>query len=152
MDNYIINLDTLFIESVSKEKIKIYDKNGLYEVKKSMLKLLEESCNYYGSSFKGRCVGAKSMLNMNYKLPIIVDEVKEVILIPTSSIKNNNCIWICINNIEDYYKNNNEITIEFINQTKIDFKISYNILENQIFRGTMLLNRLKRRKNVIENR
>jgi competence protein ComK len=150
INEYYINEDTLILVPSSKNKTQIYDKEGIYEINTKLIDIVEKSCNYYGSSFLGRCVGSKSILNMNYKLPIIMDEVKEVIMIPTTSPNNNNCCWICLNNIEDYYKQNNKIIIEFSNKTTYEIDTSYYSLENQILRATLLLTKLRKRKNILK--
>lgn len=146
INEYFINEDTLILVPGNKNRTKIYDKEGIYEINTNILNIVEKSCNYYGSSFEGRCTGSKSILNMNYKLPIIIDEVKEVIMLPTSSPSNSNCYWICLNNIEDYYKKGDKIVIEFMNKTTFEFKISYYSIENQILRATLLLTKLRKRK------
>ena len=150
INEYFINEDTLILVPISKDVTQIYDKDGVYKTNSKAIDVIEKSCNYYGSSFLGRCVGSKSMLNMNYKLPIILDEVKEVIMIPTSSPNSNKCYWICLNNIEDYYKKGNKIVIEFSNKSIYEMDISYYTLENQILRATLLLNKLRKRKNCIK--
>lgn len=146
INEYYINEDTLILVPNTKGKTKIYDKEGVYNVNSNIMDVVEKSCNYYGSSYNGRCTGSKTILNMNYKLPIIVDSVKEVILIPTSSPNNNNCNWLCLNNIEDYYKKGNKIVIEFTNKITYELENSYYIVENQILRGTLLLTKLRKRK------
>lgn len=149
INKYFINEDTLILVPED-NKTKIYDKEGIYEINMKMKDIVEKSCNYYGSSFLGRCIGSKSILNMNYKLPIIIDEVKEVIMIPTTSPNNINCHWLCLNNIEDYYKKENKIVIEFSDKSTYEIENSYYSLENQIFRGTLLLTKLRKRKNNIK--
>ncbi len=147
IDEYYINEDTLLLVPVSKEKTKIYDINGTFYIKKNCFELVDESCQYYGSSYGGRYLGAKKMLDMEYKLPIIADEVKEVIMVPTCSPRQQSCIWMCLNNIENYIKFKNISKVKFTNGLNYDLTISYPSLENQILRGTLLLTRLKNRKN-----
>jgi len=147
INEYYINEDTLLLVPSSKNKTKIYDKEGIFEINNKISDVVEKSCNYYGSSFNGRCIGSKSILNMNYKLPIIMDSVKEIIMIPTSSPNSNDCYWLCLNNIEDYYKKNNKIVIEFSNKMTYEMNNSYYTVENQILRATLLLTKLRKRKN-----
>ena len=146
-DEYYINADTLLIMPLNKTKTKIYDITGIYIIKKSVFDIVENSCQYYGSSYSGRYIGAKKLLDMDYKLPIIVDEVKEIIIFPTCSPRSDNCYWICINNIDNYEKLKRSSRIKFINGSICELPISYNSLENQIMRATMLVMRLKRRKS-----
>lgn len=149
LNEYYINEDTLILVSNGK-RTKIFDKEGVYEINNKVLDVLENSCKYYGSSFKGRCEGSKSILNMNYKLPIIMDCVKEVIMVPTSSPNNTDCYWLCLNNIEDYYKKGNKTIVEFSNKMTYEIENSYYTVENQILRATLLLTRLRKRKNTMK--
>ena len=146
-DEYYINDDTLLIVPFGKNKSKIYDINGTYIVKKSVFEIVNISCQYYGSSYSGRYIGAKNLLDMDYKLPIIVDEVKETVIFPTCSPKSDSCCWLCVNNIDNYEKLKKNSKVKFVNGLTCELKISLNSLENQIMRATMLLMRLKRRKN-----
>lgn len=146
IDEYFINEDTLLLIPKDKKTTKIFDINGEYLIKKNIFSLVDESCQYYGSSYNGRYVSAKKTLDMDYKLPIIIDEVKEVVLFPTCSPKLNKCMWICVNNVENYSKIKKKSTIKFINGKTYEVDITLNVLENQILRATLLLMKLKKRK------
>ncbi len=146
IDEYFINEDTLLLIPKDKKTTKIFDINGEYLIKKNIFALVDESCQYYGSSYNGRYVSAKKTLDMDYKLPIIIDEVKEVVLFPTCSPKLNKCMWICVNNVENYSKSKKKSTIKFINGKTYEVDITLNVLENQILRATLLLMKLKKRK------
>ena len=117
------------------------------EEKETDTEIVDESCQYYGSSYSGRYVGAKKLLDMDYKLPIIMDEVKEIVMFPTCSPKLDVCCWICVNNIENYQKYKNNSIIKFTNGMTYEINVSFNSLENQIMRATMLLMKLKKRKS-----
>ena len=147
IEEYFINEDTLILLPKDKRTTKILDINGEYTIKKNIFDVEDESCQYYGSNYNGRYVSAKKTLDMDYKLPIIIDEVKEVVLFPTCSPRLNNCIWICVNNVENYTKNKKNSIIKFTNGTTYEISISINTLENQILRATMLLMKLKKRKS-----
>ena len=146
VEEYFINEDTLLLIPKDKRTTKIFDINGEYVIKKNIFDLVEESCQYYGSSYNGRYVSAKKTLDMDYKLPIIIDEVKEVVLFPTCSPKLSKCMWICVNNVENYSKNKKKSVIKFINGKSYEVDITLNVLENQIMRATLLLMKLKKRK------
>lgn len=147
VEEYYINEDTLLLVPCGKNRTKIYDVNGTYYIKKPIFEVVDESCQYYGSSYGGRYIGAKKLLEMEYKLPIILDEVKEVVVFPTCSPRQKNCMWININNIENYNKFKNNSTIKFTNGFSYELNISVNCLENQILRATLLMMKLKKRKS-----
>ena len=146
VEEYYVTSDTLLLVSFGKNKTKIYDVNGNSVIKKTPFEIIDESCQYYGSSYSGRYEGAKKLLDMDYKLPIIMDEVKEVVMFPTCSPKSDDCCWICVNNIENYEKYKKNSIIKFINGMTYEVNVSFNSLENQIMRATMLLMKLKKRK------
>lgn len=147
IEEYFISEDTLMLLPLNKNETKILDISGEYIIKKNIFEVVDESCQYYGSTYNGRYISAKKTLEMDYKLPIIIDEVKEVVLFPTCSPKLENCIWICVNNVENYIKNNKVSVIKFTNGVIGELNISINTLENQILRATMLLMKLKKRKS-----
>ena len=147
IEEYFISEDTLMLLPLSKNETKILDISGEYIIEKNIFEVVDESCQYYGSTYNGRYISAKKTLEMDYKLPIIIDEVKEVVLFPTCSPKLENCIWICVNNVENYIKNNKVSVIKFTNGVSSELNISINTLENQILRATMLLMKLKKRKS-----
>jgi len=147
VEEYYVNEDTLLLVPCGKNRSKIYDITGIYYIKKSVFEIIEDSCQYYGSSYGGRYVGAKKLLEMEYKLPIILDEVQEVIMFPTCSPRQKDCIWICLNNIENYDRFKKNSTIKFVNGFGYELNISFHCLENQILRATLLMSKLKKRKS-----
>jgi len=147
IEEYFINEDTLLIIPCGKNKSKVFDKNGNYYLKKSVYEIVDESCQYYGSSYGGRYIGAKKLLEMEYKLPIIIDEVQEVVIFPTCSPRQKDCMWICLNNVENYERFKKNSIVKFTNSFHYELNISHNCLENQILRATLLMSKLKKRKS-----
>ena len=82
MNNYEINEDTYAIISDDIGKTKIIEKNSDYIINNDAYKVMDESCKYYGSSYKGRLEAAKILLNCSYKLPILVEESSVLIFFP----------------------------------------------------------------------
>ena len=146
MDQYFINDDTLILIPLEKNITKIFETNNSFIIKKNIMDIVDESCQYFGSSYRGRYIGSKSLLKMDYKLPIIVEEMKEIIIFPTCSPRQDDCCWINLQNVENYEKHNQHTIVYFKNKVSSDLDISYGSFENQIFRSTMLLMTLKRRK------
>lgn len=146
MTEYFINEDTLLIIPQGETRTKIFELDDNYIIKKNSMEVIDESCQYFGSNYKGRYMGSKSLLKMEYKLPIIIEECKEIVIFPTCSPRQQNCCWVCLQNIENYRKNNKKTLVEFKNGIIIELDISYGSFENQVFRATMLLMTLKKRK------
>ena len=146
MNNYEINEDTLAIIPKNNNSTIVYEKYNNYIINQNIELILNNSCKYYGSSFEGRKIASSSILKINYKVPIIIEESSNMIFFPTSSMKKNNCSWISLNNIDRYERNYRGSKIYFNNGKTIIFPISYGILNNQILRSTRLCYLSKERK------
>ena len=109
-----------------------------YLINQRAYEIMENSCEYYGSSYKGRLSAAKKMLNSSYKIPIVIEESENIIFFPTKSSLLEDCCWINHNYIKKYYKVENKIRIVFTNGEEREFDISKLSLENQIYRSSML--------------
>lgn len=147
LDSYFINRATCAIIPIDKEVSEVYELNDSYIVDKSVKEIIDESCKYFGCSYKGRYEGSKKVLNMNYKLPIVVEEFHNLIFFPTSSPRFHECIWLSLNNISTYERQDKETKIIFNSEREMILDISYYSVENQIFRATMLESLLRKRRN-----
>ena len=86
MNNYEINEETYAIISQDIGKTEIIEKSNDYIIDNDAYKVMDESCKYYGSSYKGRLEAAKILLNCSYKLPILVEESSVLIFFPIRQI------------------------------------------------------------------
>ena len=146
MNSYEINEDTLAIIPKNNKITIVYEKYNNYIVKQNIKEILNNSCKYFGSTLDGRKIASSSLLNINYKVPIIIEESSNMVFFPTSSIKSNKCSWISLNNIDRFERNYRGSKIYFNNGNFIIFPISYGILNNQILRSSRLIYLLKERK------
>lgn len=147
LENYEINNETLAIVPLNDTQSKVFESNQSYVVNINVQNIINNSCKYFGSSFSGRCEGSKNLLGMSYKLPIIIEETKEIIFFPTSSPRFNKCSWISLKNIENYTETNNSVIVNFKQGQNVTFDLSIFSFENQVFRALRLETILKRRKN-----
>lgn len=85
MNFYEINEDTLAIIPVDSKNSKVIEGDNQYVVSKSAYNIMDESCQYYGSSYSGRVTAAKDILKCAYKTPILVEETRKLIFFPTKS-------------------------------------------------------------------
>lgn len=145
MKEYEINEDTLALIALN-DKTKVFEKSKTFTVHKEISEIMEESCQYFGSSLSGRQKGTENLIGISYKAPIIVEESKNIIFFPTTSPRLKNCNWISLNNLERYYTKNNKIVLEFKNKQKIMLNLSYGVIDNQILRATRLEAVLRGRK------
>lgn len=147
LENYYINKATCAVLPIEKNLSKVIEDKFIYYVQKSTTTIIDESCKYFGSSYKGRVDGSKRILNMNYKLPIIVEEINTVIFFPTSSPRFDDCIWLSLNNIKKYVKCESGSKVIFNTNVELELDISFYSLESQVFRATMLESLIRKRKN-----
>lgn len=146
MEDYEINSTTLAIVPLGINISKVYEEEEEYIINKSANGIIKDNCEFYGSSYEGRCIGTKSLTGIKSKCPIIIEESRNIIFFPTSSTRNKQSSWIALNKIKEINKNNFNSEILFKNNNKLDLDISINSLENQIVRATMLKSKLYERK------
>ena len=144
--DYEINSSTLAIIPIDKNTSKVYEEEDEYIVKKSSNSIIKENCEFYGSSYEGRCVGTKVLTGIKTKYPIIIEESRNIIFFPTTSSRTQQSTWIALNKIKKYNKLNNKSNIQFNNELKINLDISFYSLENQICRAIKLKSKLYERK------
>jgi competence protein ComK len=147
MNEYFINSGTCAIVPIGEELSKVIEIDNEYIINRSVKDIVNDSCKYFGSSYNGRFDGSKKILKMNYKLPIVIEETKNLIFFPTSSPRFDECTWISLNNVSNYEKNGKN-TIVYFKSRFLELNISYYSLENQIFRATMLDSILRKRKGI----
>lgn len=147
MENYEINEDTYAVIANSVGNSKVIEKECEYTVNNDAYKIMDESCQYYGSSYKGRLQAAKKILNCSYKLPILVEESSCLIFFPIKSSLADDCCWINLNSIKNVEKDGNGTKITFQNGQSITFDVSKLSLENQIYRSSRLESLIKKRIN-----
>lgn len=137
--NYEITYDTEMIIPVSNNESKVIEKDDEYIVEQNTLKILEHSCEYFGSSFEGRKEGTKKILGITHKSPIIIEESRKIIFFPTNSPERKDCAWINLEKIDKYYKVDKKTSsILFKCGKLVNLNISYGSLTNQILRATRL--------------
>ena len=59
MKDYEINSSTLAIVPLDDKVSKVYEEEDEYIVQKSANSIIKDNCQFYGSSYEGRCVGTK---------------------------------------------------------------------------------------------
>ena len=108
---------------------------------------MEDSCEYFGSTLEGRKKGTTKLTGLTHKVPIIVEESNSIIFFPTKSSRLNDCCWVSLNNLKNYYKSNDSIVLEFYDNQKVTLKnVSFGIINNQILRASRLDAVLRTRK------
>ncbi len=146
MKDYEINSSTLAIIPIDEETSRVYEEEEDYVVNKSSNSIIKDNCEFYGSSYEGRCIGTKKLTGIKTKYPIIIEESRNIIFFPTSSTRDKQSAWLAINKIKSFKKKDLISEIEFKNDKTLNVDISYYSLENQVIRATMLKSKLYDRK------
>ena len=151
MKDYEINDETLAIIPDDIWNSIVVEDNCNYEVERKPLDIIDYSCKYFGSSYPGRKEGSKDLLNSSYKLPILVEDTRNLVFFPTTSPIDNDCSWISLKNIKEYRRLNNlQTEVEFKNGKIITVDISYNSFNNQVMRASRLESITRNRREKAE--
>ena len=135
---YIINENTYFL--VKKDlSLEIMEEKQSYQIEENINEILNDSCKYYGSSYDGRKAGTKYLLPITSKVPIFLNEKKNIVIFPIESDRNKNNIWFVFNNILSYKKVKNYVEITFKNNEKYIFLMSFHIFKNQMIKCSQLI-------------
>lgn len=148
MDCYEINKNTIALLPIDIDKTKVIEKESSFVVNMNSMKIIERSCEYFGSSYMGRHEGTKKLIGISHKSPIIIEESREIIYFPSTSPRLNECSWFALNYIMDYKDCNGKSIVYFENGEKIEIDISIGSFDNQYLRATKLESVLRKRKNI----
>lgn len=147
MKNYIISDQTIAL--LKKENITIiYDVENEQVINKNIRSILENNCLLHGSNMEGRLKSAKKILNIKYKVPLIISEAENIILLQIDCLRNKECLFIVANKIVDYEINANKLIIKCINNHNFTVNISKYSFEKMLIYTIKLNNFLKWLKNV----
>lgn len=147
MNDYEINSSTLAIIPLGEDISEVYETEAKYVISKSPNAIIKDNCEFYGSSYDGRCKGTKKLTGIKSKFPIIIEESRNIIFFPTSSVRSSENAWIALNNIKNYSEKDLNSKVTFKNNENLDLDISYYSLDNQICRAHMLNSKLYDKKN-----
>ena len=144
-----ISSNTVLIRNKGKNETEILYLDECIILPYSSKKIVDNNCKLFGSSLNGRIESSKKWLGYDYKLPIIIDEIRNLVLFPTRSIDSPKNIWFSYNTIDEYNKINNGVEITLKNGKKIYINESFNVFESQFIRASKLHKRIERIKATI---
>ena len=145
MLKYEINDETVALIPINSSTTRVIELKEEYIVPQSTFNIMEENCEYYGSTYEGRIRAAQKILNFSYKLPLLVEETERIIFFPTKTSTSNECCWINHNFITKREKCGNRIKVQFKNGIIEEFDVSKLSFENQLMRANMLDSMLSKR-------
>ncbi len=135
MKNYIIQEDTLAIIGIHANCCRIIEKNREFYVFAPWQQILNDSCLYYGSSYQGRLEGSKDILNKDYKVPIILSEMRKLIFFAVGNQTDFNCVWISLKMMKDYQILSGKIKFIFYNNKELYVYSGKESFENQLLKA-----------------
>lgn len=145
---YEVSNGTLAIVPNEENSSLVYEDEDRYIVDQTPFKIMEESCKYFGSTYKGRKDSARDILGAEYKVPIIVEDTNNLIVFPTTSPIADDCVWIFLKRVKNFTKIDACNTkIVFDNNKEIIVPCSYRTIENQISRASRLDLIMRNRKS-----
>ena len=148
IEEYGINSSTLAIIRIGSNTSQVYEEEAEYVVNMSSNKLIDYNCKFYGSSYRGRCEGTKYLTGIKSKFPIIIEESRNIIFFPTSSIRKMDNAWISLNMIKKYKRHLYGTLIRFNNEKELEIPISFYSVDNQYSRATRLKAKLYEMKSI----
>lgn len=146
MKDYLINKDTLALIPIGKKKTVVYENHDCYIIEERINKIMDNNCQYNGSSLQGRIKGTYNLTGLNYKAPIIISEKLPTIFFPTCSPRLKECAWINVANISKITDLDDRCQIDFLNHEHLEFDSTYRIINNQYLKSLSLKNTFKNRK------
>lgn len=142
-DFYIINNDTImFYRDINFKHTVIFHNNDKIYIRSCVSKVINASIKTYNSNFFTKDL-IKKVLCTDDKLPIVIDITNDVIIFPTHSYRNKECVWINFSQVK-YIRRapNNHTAIYFINGKKYLINKSFYSMKNQINKCMFLRNYL----------
>ena len=152
LNSYEINVDTLLIIPIDKNTSKVIEFDYEYVVNMSCLEIIKYSCLYFGSSYEGRRDATQNMTGIVMKVPIIIEESRNIIFFPVSNCIHNNSIWISYHNLVNFYKIDKDSTkLIFLKNRDFMVDVKYNLIDNQFVRCIKLSGILDKRKKFLDD-
>ena len=149
--DYEINSETLLIMPFSNGKSKIYEFDREFLTNRISNDIINDSCLFFGSTLEGRREAVKNILGIDLKVPILVEDTRNIIFFPTANCIHKNAIWISYQNLLKYYKFDELSTVLcFRNNKQITVDVRYNIIDNQVIRCMKLESLLNKRRQFIK--
>lgn len=152
LSEYEVNAETLLILPYGKNQSKVYEYNEEFIVNMTSLDIIKHSCLYFGCTYEGRRDSVKTFIGVDMKVPILIEESRNIIFFPTASCVNKDSIWISYNNLLKYNKVNEFSTVLYFKKNfnfKVDVK--HKLIDNQVVRCMKLIVFLGKRKDFIGN-
>ncbi|KMY49043.1 competence protein ComK [Peribacillus loiseleuriae] len=142
IENYEITPFTCFIKPIvygSKIYSQVVELNDEFISPFKPKVIINQSCEYFGSSYEGRKSGTRRLIGVTHKAPIIIDQTNPIFFFPTTSPLSDDCIWIAHHHVIDYKKKGNGmVQVYFRNNITLEVNMSIGSFTNQMQRTAVL--------------
>lgn len=102
-------------------------------------KILDYSCTLFGASLAGRRKSIKTAFQITHKIPVPVNPQQGVYMMPTSSTKSRECVWLAYYHI-DYYEQRGEKTyVTFMDGSGLFVDASVSSIDMQHKRASQII-------------
>ncbi|WP_404405137.1 competence protein ComK [Jeotgalibacillus malaysiensis] len=105
------------------------------------LQLMDYACKMGGSTYKGRQESVKFKFSFYSKIPILINQNEEIIMLPTHSPSHIDNIWISLEHFHRAYEHpeQGKAIVEFINGERITVNCSLKTINKQHQRASALM-------------
>lgn len=147
---YEIDLSTLMLIGIDDCSTLVITTEKEFIVQENAKKIIDNSCKFFGSSLKECTNSTKRIVNIRSKVPIIIEQSRNIIFFPLKSSREKNNIWISFNNLIKYEKKDNKTVLYFKENIVKKIEFSYYIVDNQVTRSLILDYEVKKRRKSLE--
>src|SRR5699024_5709115 len=106
--------------------------------------ILKQNCIENGSTVEGRREFARKTLNSPIKLPIAIGHPLDVYMLPTSSPKSLECVWVADCHVNKFEERDEKAYSSFRDGTGMYVDISASTFHNQMIRTAHLIAQLNK--------
>ena len=147
---YEIDLSTLMLIGIDDSRTLVVTLEKEFIVDECAKKIIDNSCKYFGSTLVERIKATQRVVNIRSKVPIIIENSRNVIFFPLKSCREKSNIWISFNNLVRYEKKDN-VTYLYFKENKVQkLDFSYYIIDNQVTRSLLLDYEMNKRRKSLE--
>ncbi|SFB26939.1 competence protein ComK [Lentibacillus halodurans] len=106
--------------------------------------IIDHTCVLYGSTLEGRRESVKDLLKLNSKVPVPVIPEKGVYMLPTSSSKNKDNVWLSFYHIDYFEQQDDRTYVKFHDGTGLFVNTSETSFDMQYKRTSQIIAKLNR--------
>lgn len=147
---YEIDLSTLMLIGIDDSRTLVVTLGKEFIVDECAKKIIDNSCKYFGSTLVERIKATQRVVNIRSKVPIIIENSRNIIFFPLKSCREKSNIWISFNNLVRYEKKD-DVTYLYFKENKVQkLDFSYYIIDNQVTRSLLLDYEMNKRRKSLE--